>query len=121
MNTQTSPHADTPHITPNGKTHTFVSPTDIQTVLANAKFVKAGLLAPHPDIAKADWDMLFTATKARLVSIAHEQQHALLATAVIGTTERSGLTPNPDRFHHGVLECVDALDQLHATIRHEFN
>ena len=58
------------------------------------------------DIAMEDWDELFCAVKARL--------------RLIGS-ERSSATPEPPqrdavvRIQASVLECVEALDQLHAT------
>lgn len=72
----------------------------------------------QPDIAKSDWDLLFTATTARLIAIAHEEQRAGLKHLAIDQTDIGGMR---DRFAAEVLECVDALGQLQATIRYELN
>ena len=61
------------------------------------------------DIAVEDWDDLFSAVKERLRRIASEQR-----------AQTPG-PPAPDsvgRIQASVLECVEALEQLHATQRY---
>jgi hypothetical protein len=62
------------------------------------------------DLAIADWDMLFSAVKARL-------------RGAVQTSTPSACPAEIERAHErlraDVIECVLALDQLHATLVHE--
>lgn len=62
------------------------------------------------DIAMEDWDDLFCAVKARLRLSVGER----VAAAPEAPVNDAG-----DRVRASVLECVEALDQLQATQRHE--
>lgn len=55
----------------------------------------------HGDVALNDWNDLFSAVKVRLGMLGHALETA------------------DDRAARGVLECADALEQLHATLLHE--
>lgn len=67
---------------------------------------------PHarPDIAIEDWDVLFCAVTARLRLIVAER---------LVTPTSPGLAIEVNRVRVDVLECVAALDQLHATLTEE--
>ncbi len=56
-----------------------------------------------------DWDDLFDAVTARLRSVIAER-HA---------TSAESPSPEADRIRVNVLECVEALDQLHAALKEE--
>ena len=70
--------------------------TDVQRLLASA-----AQIAKEPN---ADWDVLFNAVTARLRDIAG-------AVAAL-----PGLASMPQQARSRVLECAEALDQLHATM-----
>ncbi|MDE2626210.1 MAG: GGDEF domain-containing protein [Burkholderiales bacterium] len=63
-----------------------------------------------PDIAIEDWDELFSAVKARLRRVVGERTQPL-------SEAQARLAEGQVRT--SVLECADALDQLHMTLRHE--
>lgn len=68
--------------------------------------------APDPpdDLSDADWDALFHAVEARLRDAVNEP----LAQRI------KMLPPDaPELVQTIVLECVDALDQLHRALTHE--
>ena len=73
-------------------------------------FGRAAPPARSPDIAPEDWDDLFGAVRQRL--------RDAVAQAPAPTT---GSRPDEPlaRVRASVLECVAALDQLHASLRHE--
>ena len=62
------------------------------------------------DVAMDDWDDLFRAVKVRLRQTVAERAGKAGAPEMIETLSR---------IRAGVLECVEALDQLHSTLRHE--
>jgi hypothetical protein len=64
----------------------------------------------NPDIAIEDWDDLLCAVKARLRRIVGEEFAAM--------PERPG-QDIVGRVRASVLECVEALDQLHTAQQHE--
>lgn len=64
----------------------------------------------NPDIAIEDWDVLLCAVKARLRLMVGEP------FAAMPESQGQDLV---GRIRAGVLECVEALDQLHATQQHE--
>jgi hypothetical protein len=64
----------------------------------------------HPDIAIEDWDALMCAVKARLRLIVGD------TFAAMPESQGQDLV---GRIRAGVLECVEALDQLHTTQQHE--
>ena len=67
--------------------------------------------AGFDDVAIEDWDDLFNAVKDRLKKIAAERARAVQTPAacvdVLGSADSA------------VLECVQALDQLHVALSHE--
>ncbi|MEO8120697.1 MAG: hypothetical protein ABI606_15430 [Rhodoferax sp.] len=68
------------------------------------------LQVKNPDIAIEDWDDLMCAVKTRLRRIADETSAAM--------PERQG-QDLVGRIRASVLECVEALDQLHTAQQHE--
>ena len=74
--------------------------------LAKPNALPRGLVHVAPaDIETVDWNDLFNAVKDRLRST---------------VAEPDSLASNAHRVRASVLECVQALDQLHATLSHEF-
>lgn len=63
-----------------------------------------------PSVAIEDWDALFSAVKARLTLIGQPQNAACAEPPTANALEL---------VRASVLECVQALDQLHATARQE--
>ena len=63
-----------------------------------------------PSVAIEDWDVLFSAVKARLTLIGQPQNAACAEPPTANALEL---------VRASVLECVQALDQLHATARQE--
>lgn len=66
--------------------------------------------AVSPSVAIEDWDALFGAVKARLTLIGQPQD-------ALGAEPPTAYALEAARA--AVLECVQALDQLHATARQE--
>lgn len=66
--------------------------------------------APVPDIRPCDWNDLFAAVKARLRTLVGER---VTVRTVLSAPVRAS------QVQAGVLECVAALDQLHATLVQE--
>lgn len=75
-----------------------------------AALASAPLRRPRSQVAIGDWDAMFGAVTARLVLIVAEP---------LPTTAASRPADAADRIRVAVLECVAALDQLHATLKHE--
>ena len=73
-------------------------------------------VAVLPGVAMEDWDTLFTAVKARLTLIAQTELQTQTPHSE-ATARVSADAAQLARLCAGVLECVDALDQLHATAR----
>lgn len=67
-----------------------------------------------PGVAIEDWDTLFTAVKARLALLAQTQTQ-MPARNPIATAPLSAEAAQLEHLCASVLECVAALDQLHAT------
>jgi GGDEF domain-containing protein len=66
---------------------------------------------PWPaDVAMEDWDALFSAVKSRL---------RLTVRGLVGALPGSDELEHAARVQAGVLDCVAALDQLHATLLHQ--
>jgi len=63
------------------------------------------------DVAIGDWDVLLCAVKARL---------RLSVSETFATPLEPHLHDQAERIRSSVLECVDALDQLHETLSDEF-
>ena len=63
------------------------------------------------DVAIGDWDVLLSAVKARL---------RLSVSETFATPLEPHLHDQAERIRSSVLECVDALDQLHETLSDEF-
>jgi hypothetical protein len=96
-----------------------IGPLDAQHMDARAGAVRSdspSACSCHPpgvrnvDLAIADWDMLFSAVKARLRGAARASPPSTLPAEA----ERADA-----RLRAEVIECVLALDQLHATLVHE--
>lgn len=69
------------------------------------------VLIMRSDVAIGDWDVLLCAVKARL---------RLSVSETFATPLEPHLHDQADRIRSSVLECVDALDQLHETLSDEF-
>lgn len=83
---------------------------DAGGVRANAAPLSNAVLPrSRSDIVIEDWDDLFDAVTARLRSVIAER-HA---------TSAESPSPEADRIRVNVLECVEALDQLHAALKEE--
>ncbi|MDP1694400.1 MAG: hypothetical protein Q8L34_02565 [Candidatus Woesearchaeota archaeon] len=67
----------------------------------------------HDDIAPADWDVMFAAVQARLRLAVGEQLGVLPETP----SHSAGLSAS--LVQAMVLDCVSALDQLHAALKQE--
>lgn len=67
---------------------------------------------PSSDVAIEDWDILLGAVKARLRQTVGECPVA---------ASRARRDDEAGRVQASVLECVAALDQLHATLTHELD
>ena len=72
---------------------------------------KPAPVAGYDDVAIEDWDDLFNAVKDRLKKIAAERARAVQPSAACVDVL--------DRADSAVLECVQALDQLHVALSHE--
>ena len=70
----------------------------------------APLPCPRSHVAIGDWDAMFGAVTARL---------SLIVAKPLATTAASQPADAADRIRVAVLECVAALDQLHATLKFE--
>lgn len=66
--------------------------------------------AVSPSLAIEDWDTLFTAVKARLT---------LIGQPLDAPAAEPKAANEMELFRASVLECVQALDQLHMTARDE--
>jgi len=67
-----------------------------------------GLAGPSADVAIDDWVALFCAVKDRLrQAVGESLNHSMNGSAMQVRTD--------------VLECVEALDQLHSTLKHVVN
>jgi hypothetical protein len=69
--------------------------------------------AAHLNIAVADWDLMFVAVRTRLIDTVRERM-----------AELPNLPQHPaelpaSRVQAAVLDCVNALDQLHAALTRE--
>jgi hypothetical protein len=63
------------------------------------------------DVSMSDWGDMLSAVKARLRSVVGDQ--------TVSALQREGLPDEEFQVRCAVLECVAALDQLHATLSHE--
>jgi diguanylate cyclase len=70
----------------------------------------SSMAEPTPGVAVADWDDLFCAVKARL---------KLTVDEWVAAGTEPDLRDAENRVREGVLQCSEALDQLHATLAHE--
>lgn len=118
LHAQTMTHSQPPHFAQpnpahalNGSTH-LALPGSADTVRVTDFTVGLPAIVAAPTGLMTDWNELLDAVKARLrLSVAEMSQAA-------GPHSQ----PQPtaaQRTRSGVLECVDALDQLHATLRQE--
>jgi diguanylate cyclase (GGDEF)-like protein len=89
---------------PNGG-HEPNQPAAVQALARASRRDTTTAAAPMPD-----WDTMLSAVKERLTLTVAESSHVLG-----GTLLRAG----DPRVQTAVLECVNALDQLHLTLRHE--
>ena len=96
-----------------GKEISYMTPNPVSAAERNpesnpAQDSMAG--EPHLDIAPNDWDELFHAVTARLEGCVSNTKMQGLADKVPATAQSVQTT---------VLECVSALNQLHAALVHE--
>ena len=83
---------------------------DAGTDAKAAPLASAPLPRPRSDVVIKDWDDLFNAVTARL---------RLTVVAPLVTKAASQPADEADRIRVAVLECVAALEQLHATLKDE--
>lgn len=69
----------------------------------------AGLPGSGPDVAIGDWNLLFEAVRARLVRTVGDHPGEPLAVPQLPASLVQAV----------VLDCVRALDQLHAALQRE--
>lgn len=62
-------------------------------------------------VAIEDWEVLFRAVKHRLKCLVGESG---------GVPAAAGAYSEYESFRSGMLECIDALDQLHHSVAHRF-
>ncbi|MEQ1685049.1 MAG: GGDEF domain-containing protein [Burkholderiaceae bacterium] len=78
---------------------------------APALSLNGSLPAVSSDVAIGDWDDLLSAVKSRL---------RLTVGELLSVLPEHRLPDAAQKIQASVLECVNALDQLHLTLRHEF-
>ena len=72
----------------------------------------ADLSGPSSDVAMGDWDDLLSTVKSRL---------RLTVGALLAELPKDQVPDAAHRVQASVLECVNALDQLHLTLTHELD
>lgn len=118
LHAQTMTHSQPPHFAQpnpaqalNGSTH-LALPDSADTVRVTDFTAGLPAIVAAPTGLMTDWNELLDAAKARL----------RLSAAEMSQAAGPHSQPQPtaaQRTRSGVLECVDALDQLHATLRQE--